>query len=458
MRRAFICVPLALFILAFGGSAQGVTHEYTDAAGDAGNAIDFTRVTVSDPAGDFHITVYVTNQRFLDSGDRLDVLLNTDRNPNTGWFGAEYLVKLEASETNCFLYRWNGQQFQAIRNLSFCPFDYGVTFVISRADVGNPPAFDFWLSSYWPLPPNNTSFDRAPDSGSWVYDYTPPDTAITSGPSGSTPDRNASFSFTSTEGGSTFQCSLDRAGFTGCASGASYANLGFGNHNFQVRATDAYGNTDPSPAARTWTVVDAVPPTVQVRRGVCCKEKGEAVLEYQIADNSGVAASTVGIYRLGSSRPANVCSFGSDGVPRNYANRCKVPASARGWLRFCVQATDAAGNHSPDSCKRLAFDRLNTDLVWRYAKLGGGAARITTFRFRALQGGRRSVRCRGCTLHAGVVGTVLQAGARIEARVMKPRLRGYYVRLTNRGGAVSQFEACLPPGLSGPVISCARRS
>ena len=96
-----------------------------------------------------------------------------------------------------------------------------------------------------------------------TVDSTPPDTSITAGPAdGSTQTSNsASFSFSSNETGSTFQCSLDDAAFTTCTSPQSYSTLSQGSHTFQVQATDAAGNTDPTPASRTWTV-DSVAPTV----------------------------------------------------------------------------------------------------------------------------------------------------------------------------------------------------
>jgi len=82
---------------------------------------------------------------------------------------------------------------------------------------------------------------------------TPPDTSITSAPSNPSKISSASFSFTSPDAGSTFQCSLDGAGFVGCASPQSYSNLATGSHTFQVRAIDLAGNFDPTPASYTWT-------------------------------------------------------------------------------------------------------------------------------------------------------------------------------------------------------------
>ena len=91
-------------------------------------------------------------------------------------------------------------------------------------------------------------------SYSWTVDTTAPDTTITAGPSNPTGDTTASFSFTSSEANSTFQCSLDNAGFAACSSPQAYSGLAVGSHTFRVQATDAAGNTDPSPATAAWTI------------------------------------------------------------------------------------------------------------------------------------------------------------------------------------------------------------
>lgn len=103
----------------------------------------------------------------------------------------------------------------------------------------------------------NAANDVEPD---WQPDDVPPQTTVTSGPAGTVRSTSASFTFSSSEAGSTFECSLDGAAFTACASPRTYS-VANGFHTFRVRAKDAAGNVDATPAVRGWTV-DTVKPTV----------------------------------------------------------------------------------------------------------------------------------------------------------------------------------------------------
>jgi hypothetical protein len=96
--------------------------------------------------------------------------------------------------------------------------------------------------------------DGSPASYTWVIDLTTPETVISNGPGASTSSTSASFSFTSPEPGAVFECSLDGAAFASCTSPRSYSGLGLGSHSFQVRARDAAGNIDASPATYPWTI------------------------------------------------------------------------------------------------------------------------------------------------------------------------------------------------------------
>jgi uncharacterized repeat protein (TIGR02543 family) len=85
-------------------------------------------------------------------------------------------------------------------------------------------------------------------------DVTPPDTMITAHPDDPSLSADATFSFNSTEPGSTFECQLDGGGFTACTSPHTYTGLDYGDHTFEVRAIDGAGNPDPSPASFSWTI------------------------------------------------------------------------------------------------------------------------------------------------------------------------------------------------------------
>jgi hypothetical protein len=95
--------------------------------------------------------------------------------------------------------------------------------------------------------------DACPSLASTQAECEPPETQITAGPKDKTRRRKASFEFSSTEPGSTFECSLDGAAFAGCTSPA-VVKVKRGKHSFEVRATDAAGNVDGSPAADGWKV------------------------------------------------------------------------------------------------------------------------------------------------------------------------------------------------------------
>lgn len=108
----------------------------------------------------------------------------------------------------------------------------------------------------------------APTAFPWTVDNTliderPPETSIVSKPSDPSPSPVASFTYSSDEPGSSFQCKLDGGNFSSClASGISYSGLADGPHSFQVRAIDPSNNTDPSPAGYSFQVVLATPSIV----------------------------------------------------------------------------------------------------------------------------------------------------------------------------------------------------
>lgn len=83
-----------------------------------------------------------------------------------------------------------------------------------------------------------------------------PQTKLRRKPPQRTSDRTPTFRFSSDEPGSRFQCKLDRKPFRLCRSPFTSKRLGLGPHTFKVRARDASGLLDRSPASYRFTVIE----------------------------------------------------------------------------------------------------------------------------------------------------------------------------------------------------------
>jgi hypothetical protein len=81
-----------------------------------------------------------------------------------------------------------------------------------------------------------------------------PDTMIVSGPPAVTTNASPAFAFASPTPGAAFQCSLDGGAFAACASPFTAPPLAAGTHAFAVRALDAAGNADATPATDSFQV------------------------------------------------------------------------------------------------------------------------------------------------------------------------------------------------------------
>jgi len=183
--------------------------------------------------------------------------------------------------------------------------------------------------------------DASPATRSWTVqeetttppptDTTPPETTIDSGPAGTTTATNASFEFSSSEGDSTFQCSLDSGSWADCTSPKSYTGLAVGSHAFSVKATDAAGNTDVSPATRSWTVAsaaDTTPPNTSISSGPASSTSAtSATFNFNSSESGSTFLCSL------DSGPASSCTS-----PKSYSSL------ELGSHTFSVTATDVAGN------------------------------------------------------------------------------------------------------------------
>jgi uncharacterized delta-60 repeat protein len=144
-----------------------------------------------------------------------------------------------------------------------------------------------------------------------------PDTAVTSAPP-SLSGTSAMVYFTGTDTGASgvvaYECSLDGAAFTSCMSPAIFYGLADGSHAFSVRARDAAGNVDPSPATYTWvsSAFAAVPRLGNI------STRGQV----QTGDNV-----TIGGFIIGGSAPKTVLirARGPSMIPAGVVNAMADP-------------------------------------------------------------------------------------------------------------------------------------
>jgi hypothetical protein len=176
--------------------------------------------------------------------------------------------------------------------------------------------------------------DGAPDIGADELVPTPPETTITSGPSGTIAETDASFDFSSSQAG-TFQCALDGGEFGPCSGpGAShsFSGLAEGAHLFRVRALNQNLIPDPSPATREFTVAlphaDTDPPTAEITKGPPNRTEREKAKFKFISDEPGSTFEC----KL-DRKPYKACAS-----PRRYRNLDEKKH------KFFVRATDPAGN------------------------------------------------------------------------------------------------------------------
>jgi hypothetical protein len=147
----------------------------------------------------------------------------------------------------------------------------------------------------------------------WLVTPPPPPTpTITATPANPTIATSATFSFTDTDATATFQCSLDAAAFTTCASPLTYGTVTASAHTFQVRAVNAGG---PSSAASfTWTVSANRP--VKMRLLVVSADGKETDLPaiQNYLSEIGVPYDTL----IATTAPAVTASTFSDGTTGKY--------------------------------------------------------------------------------------------------------------------------------------------
>lgn len=218
------------------------------------------------------------------------------------------------------------------------------------------------------------NIDSSPASQEFVVDGTPPDTTITAGPSGAVATNDVTFGFAGTpvQDVDGLECRLRSDGndgdlpFAACgtASEQRYDDLDDGDYTFEVRARDAVGNVDVSPAAREFTV-DTVAPDTEITAGPAgLVASGDAVFAYgSVVEESGV---TFECRMIGQST--------ADPVFASCTAMGESYDLADGEHRFEVRAKDAIGNVDATPAVR----ELTVDTIAPQMRIVSGPAAVST--------------------------------------------------------------------------------
>jgi len=212
-------------------------------------------------------------------------------------------------------------------------------------------------------------------------DVAPPETTIDSGPSGPTNDNTPTFTFSSSDAGSTFECRVDSDEFASCTTPHTTGTLLDGPHTFEVRATDPAGNTDATPASRSFTV-DAVAPQTSITSGPSGQfQPGPLDLNRPPGPLTNDSTPT---FTFTSSEAASTFECRVDAGP---FQACSSPLTtahlADGQHTFAVRATDAVGNTDPTPASVSFTVAPQCTLVGITINLGGSPLLICLFEVRA---------------------------------------------------------------------------
>jgi hypothetical protein len=211
--------------------------------------------------------------------------------------------------------------------------------------------------------------DSSPSFHSWTVDQTDPETVINNGPTTSTTSTTATFEFVSPETGSTFQCSLDNAPMAACTSPATYSNLSVAAHTFAVRAVDAAGNIDESPATYPWTIQPGGTP-VNCGPSVTLSSSADAWIEQSSpSSNKGTDGILKVMSKSGNSNLRALVKFDLPTVPAG----CQIDSAK-------LRLFSASASSSQRTLEALRVDGSWTEngVTWGNAPATSGSAATTT--------------------------------------------------------------------------------
>lgn len=197
------------------------------------------------------------------------------------------------------------------------------------------------------------------DGGGSGSDTSPPETTLTLAPT--TTGASATFTMASSEPNSTFTCAVDSTTLAACDETTTVTGLTTGAHVFRAAATDAAGNTDPTPVEHSFTS-DGSGPTVTITSPVANSTTGTSVTL-----NFTTEANAVTTCQLDSQPVIQNCASG-----QVFSNL----TSATGHM-VTVIAKDSLGNEGAPAVAMFTVDDQGPSLTFAGAPTNNSTINTT---------------------------------------------------------------------------------
>jgi hypothetical protein len=199
--------------------------------------------------------------------------------------------------------------------------------------------------------------DPTPATRTFVVDTTPPETILEDG--------GPPFAFTASEVDATFECAIDAGAFEPCASPVTPP---VGRHTFAVRARDAAGNVDATPATRAYDTTPIGPAIIELSGPA--NRSNDVTPEFEFAAEAPDATFE--------------CKLDGDFAPCT-SPQTYGPLSEEARYTFTVRARDAAGNLGAEATLSFTLDTTAPETGITGGPSGPTAQRDATFTFAASQ-------------------------------------------------------------------------
>lgn len=183
LRMTIVSVACGLALLAPSVAAAAPT-DYTDPTGDNGSAADIGLVSVQlAPDGYYHVRPTIAAQPALFTVGGVLVGFDTDRSLSTGGVnGADFLALVLFEDVSGEFLRWDGVDWVVADtqqgDVKFLAGASSFELLVRPAALGNVTSFNFSVAVFTGEP-GTGPVDRAPDSGTWLFESVGPATVKT---------------------------------------------------------------------------------------------------------------------------------------------------------------------------------------------------------------------------------------------------------------------------------------